>query len=79
MGWRGVTTWAQTHKKKSYLRKRHLLVIEKCDEHVKQGEKNITDLLESIRRPTDLIIGELWRILFKMRQLKRVLESPYTG
>ena len=47
------------------LRKRHV-VTEKYIEDVKQEEKDVPDLLESIMRPTDPAKEELRRILFKM-------------
>ena len=60
-----------THKKKLYPRKRHFLkklVIEKHIEDVKQDEKDVPDLLESIMRPTCLVKEELRPNLFKMTQ-----------
>ena len=41
------------------IRKRHFFVIEKYVEDVKQEEKDIPDLLESIMRPTDPVKEEL--------------------
>ena len=40
-----------THKRKLYPRKIHVFVIEKYVEDVKQEEKDVPDLLESIMRP----------------------------
>ena len=51
-------------------RKRHFFVIEKHIEDVKQDEKSVPDLLESIIRPTDPVIEELPRMLFKMNQYR---------
>ena len=59
-----------THKKKLYLRKRHFFVIEKYVEDVKQDEKGVPDLVESIMRPTDPVKEELRRILSQMIQFK---------
>ena len=42
-------------KSKLTLRKTHFFVIEKYVEDVKQDEKDVPDLLESIMRPTDLV------------------------
>ena len=70
MGWRGLTTRARSHKKKLTLRKRHFFVIEKYIEDVKQEEKDVPDLLESIMRPTDPAKEELRRILMKMGQFR---------
>ena len=52
------------------LRKRHFFVIEKYVEDVKQEEKHVPDLLESIMRPTCLVKEELRPILFKMDQFR---------
>ena len=41
------------------LRKRHVFVIEKYVEDVKQKQKDVPDLLESIVRPTCLVKEEL--------------------
>ena len=57
-------------KRKLYLRKRHFFVIEKYVEDVKQDEKSVPDLLESIIRPTDSVKEELRLILFKMNQFR---------
>ena len=58
-----MASGARTHKKKLYLRKRHVFVIETYIEDVKQDEKNSPDLLESIMRPTCLVKEELRPIL----------------
>ena len=65
-----MTTGARTHKKKLYLRKRHFFVIEKYVEDVKQDEKHVPDLLESIMRPTCLVKEELRQHLFKMSKFR---------
>ena len=39
-------------------------------EDVRQEEKNVLDLLESIIRPTDPVKEELQRILFKLNQFR---------
>ena len=57
-------------KRKSYLRKRHVFVIEKYVEDVKQDEKSVLDLLEAIMRPTYPVKEELRRILCKMNQFR---------
>ena len=59
-----VALWAD----KLTLRKRHFLVIEKYVEDVKQDEKDVPDLLESIMRPTDPVKEELRRNLCKMNK-----------
>ena len=51
-------------------RKRHFFVIEKCVEDVKQHEKHVPDLLESIMKGSGLVKEELRLILFKMRQFR---------
>ena len=68
MGWRGWTWCVREHKNKLTLRKIHCFVIEKYVEDVKQGEKHVPDLLESIMKAPGLVKEELRRILFKMDQ-----------
>ena len=53
-----------------YPRKRHVFVIEKYIEDVKQEEKDVPDLVESIMRPTDPAKEELRRILSQMDQFR---------
>ena len=60
----------RTHKKKLYLRKRHFFVMEKYVEDVKQDEKHVPDLLESIMRPTCLVKDESRLILSKLGQFR---------
>ena len=57
-------------KRKLYLRKRHFFVIEKYVEDVKQKEKDVPDLLESIMRPTCLVKEELRQNLCKMIEFR---------
>ena len=59
MGWRGLTTGAQTHKRKLSLRKRHFCVTGKHDEDVKQEEKHTPDLEESIMKASGLVKDKL--------------------
>ena len=59
MGWRGWTWCVREHKNKLTLDKRYYFVIEKYVEDVKQDEKHVPDLLESIMRPTDPVKEEL--------------------
>ena len=59
MGWRGLPAGARTHKRKLYLRKTQFFVIENYVEDVKQVQKDVPDLVESIMRPTDLVKDEL--------------------
>ena len=56
--------------KKLTLRKRHFFVIEKHIEDVKQDQKTVPTLVESIMRPTDLVKEKLRRILFKLSQYR---------
>ena len=44
--------------------------MEKYVEDVKQKQKDVPDLVESIMRPTDPAKGEIRRILFKMSQYR---------
>ena len=62
MGWRGVDSGCP---QKLYLSKRHVFVIEKTIEDVKQEEKDVPDLLEPIMRPADPVKEELRRNLWK--------------
>ena len=57
-----------TQKKRLTLSKRHVFVIEKYVEDVKQDEKHVPDLLESIIQPPGPVKEELRPILFKMDQ-----------
>ena len=50
------------------LRKSYVFVIEKYVRDVKQDERDVPDLLESIMRPTDPVKEELRRNLRKMIQ-----------
>ena len=51
-------------------KKKHIFVIEKYVEDVKQDQKTVPDLVESITRATDPVKEELRRILFKMKQYR---------
>ena len=44
--------------------------MEKYFEDVRQDEKHVPDLLESIMRPKDLVKDELWQKLFKMTKFE---------
>ena len=55
---------------KLILRKRHFFVMEKYVEDVKQDEKTVPDLLESIMRPTDHVKEELRQKTMKMNQFR---------
>ena len=48
---------------------KHIFLIEKYIEDVRQDEKHVPDLLEAIMRPTDPIKEELQPVLFKMIQI----------
>ena len=67
MGWRGLTSGSRTHKNKLTLRRRHFFVIET---YVEEEEKHVSDLLESIMRPTCLVKEELRPILFKTNHFR---------
>ena len=55
-------------QRKLTLRKKTFFVIEKYVEDVKQDEKSVLDLLESIVWPTDPVKEELRQHLLKMNQ-----------
>ena len=57
-------------KRKLYPRKGHFLVTEKYVEDVKQEEKDVLDLVESIMSPTCLVKEELRPILSKLGQFR---------
>ena len=57
-------------KRKLYLRKNTYFCYRKYVEDVKQDEKHVPDLLESIMRPTCLVKEELRPNLFKMTQFR---------
>ena len=60
-----------THtKKQKTISKGHFFLVEKCFEDVRQGEKHVPDLLESIMRSTDPVKDELRQKLFKMSQFE---------
>ena len=57
-----------THKKQKTISKRHFFLIEKYNEDLRQDEKHVSDLLESIMRPTGPVKDELRQKLFKIDQ-----------
>ena len=69
MSWRGLPAGG-THTQKEVVPKIVFFAIEKSVEDVKQEEKHVLDLLESIMRPTDLVKEELRMILCKMNQFR---------
>ena len=54
--------------KKNNTSNRHVFLIEKCFGDVRQDEKHVPDLLESIIQPPDPVKDELRQKLFKMIQ-----------
>ena len=55
-------------KRKLYLRKNNVFVMEKYIEDARQEEKDVPDLLEAIMRPTCLVKEELRQNLSKLSQ-----------
>ena len=53
-------------KKHKTISERHVFLLEKCFEDVRQDEKHVPDLLESIMRPTDPVKDELRQKLSKI-------------
>ena len=49
--------------------------MEKYDEDVRQDEKHVPDLLESIMRPTDPVKDELRQKLFKIDQFESKIKK----
>ena len=70
MDGKGIHTQEQVDPKKMTL-----FVIEKYIEDVKQEEKDIPDLLESILRATDPVKEELQRILSQMGQFRPKIQE----
>ena len=70
MGWKVWTKVTTQTKRKLTLRKGHFFVIEEHIEDVKQDQKTVPDLLESIMRHTDPVKKELRNILMKMSQFR---------
>ena len=62
-------------------KKKTFFVIEKYVEDAKQDEKHVSDLLESIMRPTDPVKDELRQKLFKIDQfvskITKMRVSPF--
>ena len=81
MGWRAMDTGghrvAPDTKRKLYPRERHFLVIEKYVEDVKQDERDVPDLVESIMKGSGFVKEELRRISCKMNQFRReITKNP---
>ena len=57
-------------KKHKTISKRHLFLIEKYFEDVRQDEKHVPDPLESIIPPPGLVKEELRQILFRINQIR---------
>ena len=55
--------------------KTYFFVIEKYIEDVRQDEKHVPDLLESILRPPGLVKVEFRQILFKMIQIRSKVQK----
>ena len=53
----------------------HFFIVEKHVEDVKQNEKNVPDLVESIMRPADPVKEELRKILMKTTQFRFKVEE----
>ena len=66
----GVVNRVTVTQKGSFTTEKHVFVIEKYVENVKQDEKDVPDLLEAIMRPTCLVKEELQQNLFKMTQFR---------
>ena len=62
-----------THKKQKTMSRGHFFLIEKSIEDARQDEKHVSDLLESIMRPTDPVKEELRQKLFKIYKCRAKL------
>ena len=67
--------YTHTHTKTENHIKRHVFLMEKYNEDVRQDEKHVPDLLESITRPTDPVKEELRPKLFKITQLESKIKK----
>ena len=65
-----------THtKKQKTISKRSVFLIEKCFEDLRQDEKHVPDLLESIIQPTDPVKDELRQKFFKIFQISSKIKK----
>ena len=65
-----------THTKKlKTISKRHFFLIEKCFENLRQDEKHVPDLLESMMRPTDPVKEELRQKSFKIDKFESKIKK----
>ena len=55
--------------------KNNLFVMDKYFEDVRQDEKHVPDLLESITRPTDPVKEELRSVLFKIDKCESKIQK----
>ena len=62
----GLADCGEITQKQKTRSKRHVFLIEKCFEDVRQDEKHVPDLLESIIQPPDPVKDELRQKLFKI-------------
>ena len=69
-GFEGLGSGGTGHKKEAVPKQMTFFVVERHIEEVKQKQKDVPDLVESIMRPTDPAKEELRRILFKMSQYR---------
>ena len=68
MGWRGLPAMGRTPKRKLYLRRGNFFVIGRYIVDLRQDEKHVPDLLDSIIQPTDPVKEELRQKLSKIDQ-----------
>ena len=69
-GFQGMDPVCTHTKKQKTISKRYVFLMEKCFEDLRQDEKHVQDLLESIMRPTDPVKEELRQKLFQMTQFR---------
>ena len=77
MDWRGLPAMGRTTKRKLYLRRSTLFLIEKYIQDARQDEKHVPDLLEAIIQPPGLIKEELRPILFNMNQFRPAITKTW--
>ena len=66
----GLPAMGRTTKRKLYPRKIHFFLTDKYIEDVRQDEKHVLDLLESIMKPELFVKEELWPNLFKVNKFR---------
>ena len=67
--------YTHTQKTQKTISARYVVLIEKYSEDVRQDEKHVPDLLESIMRPKLFVKEGLRPIVFKMIQIRSKIQT----